>query len=287
MKNKISFLFATCSLLLLISCKKDPMPVTPKLIIRIQVDSTLDRLGNNGLPVNMPTGHAGQHPQFHQIAAHYLEFSPTAYTAIGGGDVLYHAPETTLGGATAIDFDQSRLITPGNVFLELPLSDLAAGTYTYARMSLSYQNYDIQFNYAGQPYQGTVASFVGYNTYIRNYTVRNQQVTVNANKLQGYWGFETVNGVTTGQAPPGATTVPNPIFATSPIPAGSCLVTGAFSNPLVITGNETGDIIVDMNLSINKSFEWVDSNGNGKWDVDLNESVVDMGLRGLFPSYTR
>jgi len=273
--------------LFLLSCKKDPVPVAPRLIIRIQVDSTLDRLGNNGQPVQMPAGHAGQHPQFHQIAAHYLEFSPNAYTAIGGGDVLYHAPETTVGGFTAIDFDQAKLIAPGNVFLELPLSDLSAGTYNYARMSLSYQNYDVRFYFAGQPYQGTLASFVGYNTYIRNYTINNQEVTVNANKLQGYWGFETVNGVTTGQAPAGATTVPNPIFATSPIPAGSCLVTGAFDSPLVITGNETSDVIINMNLSVNNSFEWIDGNANGKWDVDLNESVVDMGLRGLFPTVTR
>ena len=42
-----------------------------------------------------------------------------------------------------------------------------------------------------------------------------------------------------------------------------------------------------LSLSINKSFEWVDTNGNGKWDVTTSgvESVVDMGLRGLVPSY--
>jgi hypothetical protein len=235
----------------------------------------------------MPNGHAGQNPVVRKIGAHYLEFSQTALTPIGGGDVLYHAPETTLGGATAIDFDQSKVIDPGAVFLELPLSDLAPGTYTYARLSLSYQNGDVQFYYGGQPYTGTLASFVGYNTYIRNYTINTQQVAVNANKAQGYWGVETISGVTTGQAPPGATTVPNPIFATSPIPAGSCLVTGAFSTPLVISGSETGNVVINLNLSTNKSFEWIDGNNNGKWDVDQNETVVDMGLRGLFPTYTR
>lgn len=274
----------------LFSCKKENNTVTPpapKLIIKIQVDPTLGRLGNTGQPVSIPAGHAGQNPMVRKIGAHYLEFSQTALTPIGGGDVLYHAPETSLGGSTAIDFDQSKVVDPGAVFLELPLSDLSAGTYTYARVSLSYQNGDVTFYYGGQPYVGTLASFVGYNTYIRNYTIKNQQVPVNANKPQGYWGVETINGVTTGQTPPGSITVPNPIFATSPIPAGSCLVTGAFNTPLVITGNETGNVTVNLNLSTNKSFEWMDGNGNGRWDVDLNENVVDMGLRGLFPTVIR
>jgi len=269
------------------SCKKENTTAAPKLIIKIQVDPTLGRLGNTGQPVSMPSGHAGQNPVVRKIGAHYLEFSHTALTPIGEGDVLYHAPETNLGGATAIDFDQSKVIDPGTVFLELPLKELSPGTYTYARLSLSYQNGDVTFYYAGLPYVGTIASFVGYNSYIRKYTVKNQQVTVNANKPQGYWGVETINGVTTGQSPAGSTTVPNPIFATSPIPAGSCLVTGAFNTPLVIAGNETGDVTVNLNLSINKSFEWIDVNRNGKWDLDLNESVVDMGLRGLFPTYTK
>lgn len=279
-------LFITLISIFFFSCKKDATRV-PKLIIKIRVDSTLDRLGNNGQPTTMAVGHAGQNPLFHKIAAHYVEFAPNATTQIGSGDVLYHAPETTIGGSTAIDFNQSKLVTPGDVFLELPLSDLSPGTYEWARMSLSYQNYDVQFYYGGQPYWGTIASFVGYNTYIQQYTIKNQAVTVNANKLQGYWGFETINEVTTGQSPQGATTVPNPLFSTSPIPAGSCLVTGSFPTPLTITGSETSDVVVTMNLSINKSFEWVDSNGNNQWDVDNNENVVDMGLRGLFPTYTK
>ncbi|MFM7015723.1 MAG: hypothetical protein ACKOX3_05275 [Bacteroidota bacterium] len=270
------------------ACKDDdtstPQASSPKLIIKIEVDSTLDRLGNNGLPVLMPAGHAGQNPVFSKIAAHYLEFSQNANTMIGAGDVLYHAEETTQGGTTAIDFSKSKLITPGQTFLTLPLSDLSAGTYQYARMSLSYQNYDVKFYFAGMPFTGRVASFVGYNTYIGSYKIKDSTVNVNANKLQGYWGVETMYNVTTGQSPAGATTVPNPIFNTSPIPAGSCLVTGQFNTPLVITGNETNDVTVTMKLSINKSFEWIDINGNGKWDVDVaGETVVDMGLRGLFP----
>jgi hypothetical protein len=121
--------------------------------------------------------------------------------------------------------------------------------------------------------------------YITSFLVKNQSVAVNANKSQGYWAFESIAGVQTGQSPSGSTTVPNPLASTSPIPAGSCVVTGQFANPFSITGNEKNDITVIMSLSINKSFEWKDLNGNGKWDVDpgSGEDVVDMGLRGLIP----
>lgn len=112
-------------------------------------------------------------------------------------------------------------------------------------------------------------------------------VTVNANKLQGYWAFEVHNpplpqAVFDGQAP--GTTVVNPIQATSPIPAGSCVVTGAFASPLTITGNETEDVVITVSLSTNKSFEWVDVNGNQRFDVETGfETIVDMGIRGMIP----
>ncbi len=48
------------------------------------------------------------------------------------------------------------------------------------------------------------------------------------------------------------------------------------------------DIVVTLTFSTNSSFEWVDSNGNKEWDIyedsTKNEKVVDMGVRGLYPS---
>jgi hypothetical protein len=107
------------------------------------------------------------------------------------------------------------------------------------------------------------------------------------NKKQGYWGFESTfySQLVADTGSAAGTTVPNPIDATSPIPPGSCVVTGAFANaPLVITGNETEDIIIDVSLSINKSFEWVDIYANGLWEPLKGEYVVDMGLRGMIPT---
>lgn len=123
--------------------------------------------------------------------------------------------------------------------------------------------------------------------------MKNKTVTVNANKAQGYWAAEswgTIYGYTfdellTGQAPPGATTVVNPISSTSPIPANSCVVTAAFKpGKLTITGTETKDVVVEVSLSINKSFEWQEVVNDGKWEPSKGENVVDMGLRGMVPT---
>lgn len=44
------------------------------------------------------------------------------------------------------------------------------------------------------------------------------------------------------------------------------------------------DITLTLSFSVNNSFEWVDKNANGEWDLDIQqggaEEVVDMGLRG-------
>lgn len=296
--------------LLLASCSKNnddaPVAAQPQLIFKFKFDSTQQRLNNIGQPAVMPAGHAGQNPSMNRMSAHYIELAPSAFTAIGAGAVLYKAPETTIGGANAINFSQSVFAGDEQQFFSVPLKSVAAGQYQYLRVSLAYQNFDIKFHLdstinhppaapitVSQDFPGTVASFVGFNSYITTHTVKTSTITVNGNRKQGYWAFETsgsISGfpftyVADGQAPDGATTVVNPINATSPIPAGSCLVTGAFAGgKLTIAGNETKDIVVVVSLSTNKSFEWVDTNNNGKWDATKGEQVVDMGLRGLIPT---
>lgn len=273
------------------SCQKEPEIGTgtseAKVNFIFKFDSTQVRLNAIGQPAPMPVGHAGQSPRFNLMSAHYVEMTPSPFTALGAGAVLYKAPEVTTGGAKAIDFSNSKFAGNNQVFLSVPIKSFAAGTYTWLRVSLAYQNYDIYMNTLGQTLNATVASFIGYNTYLSSYKVKDSTVTVNANKLQGYWAFETkymgIGYLSTGQAPPGATTVPNPLFATSPIPAGSCLVTGEFLSPLVVTGNETSDINIIVSLSVNKSFEWIDVDGNGTYDPGNGDTVIDMGIRGMIP----
>ena len=261
-----------------------PTDVEPKLIFKFRFDEQQQRLNNFGLPANIPVGHAAQTPVFRQIGAHYIELAPSPITQLGNGEVVYMAAETTQGGEKAIDFAQSKTVGEGEVFLSIPLEEVAAGTYTYLRTSLSYQNYDIAFKANGMSLVGTLASFIGYNTYIGTHQVNGNDVVVNANRKQGYWAFSIPFwGVIDGQIPEGAITVPNPLNDTSPIPIGSCVVTGGFVTPLIITGNETADIVIVMSLSTNNSFEWTETQGNTIFEPLNGDVPVDMGIRGLVP----
>jgi hypothetical protein len=273
------------TLLALFGCQKSDNEVNPsqegtgKVIFKFKFDPQQERLDGLGKPAPMPAGNAGQVPTFNLMSAHYFELTPTAFTALGKGAVLYQAPEVTTGGETAIDFEKSKNVKEGETILEIPVKDIAAGNYEYLRVSLAYQNYTVKFRALNMNLEGTIASFIGFRTYLKTYKVKNSDVAVNGNKAQGYWAFETQFGITSGQA--ASTTVPNPLFATSPIPAGSCVVTAKFDKPLAITGKESKDITITISLSTNNSFEWRDLNGNGVWEPVDNENVVDMGIRGM------
>lgn len=318
---------------IVISCKKktedevtpDPTPTTtgtpdkvypdtvwadnstgPKLIFKFKFDSTQARLDAIGNPLTtLPAGHGAYSPRFNQMAAHYIELAPGDLTALGAGSILYHAPETATGGTTAIQFSHSTVVREGVTFFSVPLSQVTAGTYKWLRLSLSYQNYDIPYKANALPGNhigyGTIASFLGYKTYVTKYKIKDQDYVPsanvggpNVNHPQGYWGFETyINGYgywkADGQAPSGATTVVNPNFANSPIPAGSCVVTAVFTdvngNPLNLTipASSTTDIIVTVSLSTNKSFEWTEVTTDGYYQPEIGEVPVDMGIRGMIP----
>lgn len=277
------------------SVDQAPGPDGPGLVFKFRFNDQQARLGNIGLPAGIPAGNAGQSPNFNGISAHYIELAPGPFTALGTGEVLFVGPETTIGGETALDFDQAIIKGECEDFIRIPFSTIDAGSYTWIRVSLAYQNYDIEYLFNNQMYSGTVASFIGYNNYITSYDINTETIDVNENRLQGYWGFETTlnflgidfTETVTGQAPPGATTVPNPLFDSSPIPSGSCVVTGPFGSALEITGNETEDIVVVLSLSTNNSFEWIDTNGDDRYEpLNANfeptgEVPVDMGVRGL------
>lgn len=289
-------------LLVLTSCTKNKdNTAPPNLVFKFKFDSTQVRLNNLGQPGTIAAGNAAQSPLFNVMSAHYIELAPGALTQLGQGAVLYKANETTAGGASAIDFAQAKMAANNEVFFTIPIKNVTPGDYEWLRLSLAFQNYDIKYRVdttisgiaINQDVTGTIASFIGYNSYIGTYKVKNENVIVNGNRKQGYWGFETmltVSGMSktqtvSGQAPDGATTVVNPLFATSPIPQGSCVVTAAFApGKLKIRGTETKDIIVEISLSTNKSFEWKELITNGKWDPLKNEPIVDIGIRGMIPS---
>ncbi|HEY1039919.1 MAG TPA: hypothetical protein VGF30_10965 [Bacteroidia bacterium] len=293
----------------LVACKKkdNDEPATtavqnePRLIFKFKFDSTQVRLNDSGQVASLPSTHRAQCPKFNKLSAHYIELSGD-FDSVGKGKVLYRAPETTTGGANAIDFNQSVRVGDGEEFFSVPIKNLTAGSYKWLRVSVAYQNYDIKYKNTAIPSgygTGTIASFIGFNTYITNYTIKNTSQPINGNKLQGFWGFETnvlgTNYVSSGQS--AVTTVPNPNLANSPIPAGSCLVTGKFigsggsTSPLVITGSETKDIIVTVSMSTNNSFEWEEHGGDNYFEPvnaansSVQDIVVDMGIRGMIPKW--
>lgn len=269
------------------SCKKNNDDTEPVVNFIFKFDSTQERLNNVSNPAGVAAGNKAQSPVFNSMSAHYLELSPDQFTALGSGDVLYKAPETNAGGADAIDFGKAKFAGEGETFLKVPLKDIKPGSYNWLRISLASQNYMVKVNTSVQLFNATVASFIGFNTYIQNFKIKDSTLNVNSNKNQGFWALEVSSSgfgiVESGQAPPGATTVPNPLFASSPVPAGSCVVTGKFAAPLEIKGNETSDITVVISLSVNKSFEWKDMDGNNTYDPLNGDQVVDMGIRGLIP----
>jgi hypothetical protein len=61
------------------------------------------------------------------------------------------------------------------------------------------------------------------------------------------------------------------------------VVTGRLTEPLVITGNESADVLDVLAFSINGSFEWEEVNMDGKFEPGAGEPITDMGLRGLHP----
>ena len=293
--------------LFLLSCNDDTTSnqTTPMLNITFIMDADADRLDNFGNPVSVSSGNAGQNPDFETLGIHFIGLYPDKFTSYENGTTVFLSPTTEEGGIAAIDFESELFLTETDNELSVPLSDINSGTYEYFRSSIGFQKYDITYNLSGASsnnpnwpsgisddidVDGTLASFLGYNTFIKDYMLKNQSVEVNANKLQGYFGLESngeivgfqFNELTEGDAP--QTTVPNPIDATSPIPNGSCVVTGKFPEALTIPENPIEDINIQVIISINNSFEWKDNNGNGKYEPLLGEQVVDMGTRGVFPS---
>lgn len=302
------YIYILSIVLLAFSCSTDDAPSPsshPMLHITFVMDTSVARLDNLGNPVSIPNTNAAQHPDFEILGLHFIGLFEDQFSAYENGVTVFSSPTTEAGGSMAIDFEKEAFLSPTNNELSFPLNEISPGSYEYFRTSIGYQKYKITYNLAGAAsnnpnwpngisddidIEATLASFLGFNTYIDHYTIDQQSISVNANKLQGYFGLESngtiagfqFNDITEGDA--AQTTVPNPISASSPIPAGSCVVTGQFPTALVIPETPTEDIHIQITVSINNSFEWQDDNQNGKYEPLLGEDVVDMGIRGIFPS---
>jgi hypothetical protein len=264
LEQKFSAFLLILTIVICSSCQKRPDPLVN---FRIKFDPLQERLNANGLPSPVTAGRGAQTPLINAIGVQQIELATGNSVAAGKGVVLFSTPTTVAGGETAIDFGQLKFAKDGEIVFSIPMSQIG------------------------------IATFLADNNYITKYRVSKKDETVNANRKQGYWCFETklasayssndrmYNGVAI-ESP----TMVNPLSQTSPLPIGACLVTGKFDTPLIITGKEAQEVTVTLSFSTNRSFEWEESIArNGKWDADRQantgqptiERVVDAGLRGL------
>ena len=209
-------LFVLICAVLALSCSDDntntpPQATSPNLIVKLKFDPSQERLGNLGEPVSVPPENAAQSPTINRMSANYIELAPSAFTALGTGEIIFEGDETNAGGDQAIDFQNAIFAGNDDTFLTIPLSDISAGIYNWVRVSLAYQEGDINLLVNGQDITGTLASFVGYNSYITDFNLNGSTIDVNGNRAQGFWAFEALGFTTEGQAPAGATTVPESI----------------------------------------------------------------------------
>jgi hypothetical protein len=299
---KFSTLLVVSAVLAFCSCQKKPDPLVH---FRIKFDPLQERLNSSGMPAGVTSGRAAQTPVINAIGVQQMELATNNSTALGKGVVLFSTPQTTQGGETAIDFSQLKFAKDGEELFSIPMSQLGIGRYEWVRVAVAYQNFDVLFNMLNVPFsgsfndeRGTLASFLGNNTYLTKYRLGTKDETINGNRKQGYWGFESKlpaayssnDRMYNGFVPDGGLTMVNPIYQSSPLTTGACFVTGKFDTPLSITGKEAQDITVTLSFSTNRSFEWEETiQRNGKWDADrqapltapIIERVMDVGLRGL------
>ena len=265
-------------------CSKEQ--AEPMLVFKYTFDELGERQDNFGNPASIPPNHAAQTPDFKALGVHSIELINSQPGLPTDQTIVYKGAEVSFNGQNGIDFEKELIVEEGEVLVRIPLSEITPGTYNYLRNSLGYQACNIDFLYTDPTFgpmdlNADIASFVGFKTYINDFDLGGENIVVNDIVNQGYWAFHLSSPVSitqTGNAP--TTTVPNPLDAVSPIPLGSCLVTGRFNSPLVITGEETTDIVVEVAVSINQSFEWEEINQDGKYEPAI-ETVVDMGTRGL------
>jgi hypothetical protein len=278
----VIFLFAL--LIFFTGCSKEQD--VPMLVFKYTFDELGERQDNFGNPASIPANHAAQTPDFKALGVHSIELINSQPGLPTDQTIVYKGSEVNFNGQNGIDFEKELIVEEGEVLVRIPLSEITPGTYNYLRNSLGYQAYNIDFLYTDPTFgpmdlNADIASFVGFKTYINDFDLGGENIVVNDIVNQGYWAFHLSSPVSitqTGNAP--TTTVPNPLDAVSPIPLGSCLVTGRFDSPLVVTGEETADIVVEVAVSINQSFEWEEINQDGKYEPAI-ETVVDMGTRGL------
>ena len=141
MKTNLSLALAM-AVVFFASCTKEvtetppPAPISnSNLVFKFKFDSTQVRLNNIGQPSVIPAGNAAQSPVFNSMSAHYVELAPSAFTALGAGQILYKAAQTEVAGQIAIEFEKAKFAGNNEVFYSMPIKDIKPGNYEWLRLS--------------------------------------------------------------------------------------------------------------------------------------------------------
>jgi hypothetical protein len=189
--NKFLLLLSLAALVVVSSCKKDEDERThtarerPRLT-RFKFDSTQVRLNNLGQPERCRPA-MGPSPNFHQMSAHYvssrLTSGPRRFR-----EVMYHAPETSAGGARPSISARGRAWARAGL-PQHPLSDLAPGTTNGCAFRWPIRHdIDLHVNSPiSMDLTGRIAAFVASNT-TSAHSGEGLAADVNDDKRQGFLG---------------------------------------------------------------------------------------------------
>ena len=87
MKNiELKSIYLFCFLFIFCSCNKKDEPM---LNITFIMDPTAARLNNFGDSVTIPTGNAGQNPDFETLGLHFIGLYPNKFTPYEGGETVF------------------------------------------------------------------------------------------------------------------------------------------------------------------------------------------------------
>ncbi len=244
------------------------------------------RLGSTGAASEISAGFAGQPPSSITIYPRYYELGPNANTALGSGQVLYEAATHNgqpVTGTGATILNNLTGATHEEIAFSYSLASIPANTYQYLRVGVAYYEARVNLRHntglKNLDMSGVIGAFTGTRVQATDISLNGTSVALNTNVAQGFWVYKG-DSLAKVDGTANTVTAVNPIASTSAVPAGSDVITGAFTQPLVVS-THNADVTIIVLLSTNRSFEWVESTTDGYWQGSVGETVQDFAFRGL------
>lgn len=257
-----------------------------QLLFRLHLDSNL------ASPYILQPGHAAQSPTVLALALEQIELLSEASTLAGKGVMLYTAPQTSCAGAQyylPTNYCKLHLIGDSEIVFSLALNAVPPGTYKWLRLSVAYSEMKIvsRSTSSGNG-PSTFAGFYGESVYLTKIKTQNSVLfpkTTVPKQRRYYMFYQEVFGQALqleGYAPRQS------IFNENPMPTYNNNIyveftdlSGNTAKPLLVTGNETTNLEVQLIFGTDKLFEWQEKTADGIFQPEIGETVYDFGFRNL------